>query len=97
MDKDVISITRKTTLKQKVNFDCLNCLHSFRTKKNLNLIKGYMKIKVLVVLECLSKTLRFWSSVNILNLAKYHVLFFQILKLGLKEQMGVKIILKNIL
>ena len=56
-----------------------------------------MKIKVLVVLEGLSKTLRFWSSINILNLAKYHLLFFQILKLGLKEQVGVKIILKNIL
>ena len=56
-----------------------------------------MKVKVLVVLEGLSKTLRFWSSINTLNLAKYHLLFFQILKLGLKEQMGVKIILKNIL
>ena len=37
------------TSKNNDDFYCLKCLHSFRTKKILNLIKEYVKIKVIVM------------------------------------------------
>ena len=36
------------TSKHKGDFNCLKCLHSFRTEKNLNLMEKYVKIKIFV-------------------------------------------------
>ena len=38
---------------------CLNCPHSFRTEKNLNHIKKYVKVKIFLILCCLLKTLKY--------------------------------------
>ena len=38
--------------KHNGNFYYFNCLHSFRTKTNLNLIKRYVKIDIFVKLQC---------------------------------------------
>ena len=37
---------------------CLNCLHSFATENKLESQKKYVKIKMLVILLCLLKTLK---------------------------------------
>ena len=36
------------TSKRKADFYYLNCLDSFSTKTNLNLLKNYVKIKILM-------------------------------------------------
>ena len=38
---------------------CLNCLHSFRTKTNLNLVETYEKIKFSVMPSKITKILQF--------------------------------------
>ena len=47
--KKLSALLRGITSKNNDDFYCLNCLHSFRTKKILNLIKEYVKIKFLVM------------------------------------------------
>ena len=38
------------TSKHRVDFYCLNWVHSFATEKNVNLIKQYAKVKTFVIL-----------------------------------------------
>ena len=44
--KKLSTLLREITSKDHCNFYCLNCLHSFRTEMNLNLMKKYLKIKI---------------------------------------------------
>ena len=48
--KNPSALLRGITLKNNSDFFCLNCFHSFRTKRKLNLIKKYVKIKICNVL-----------------------------------------------
>ena len=48
--KNVFALLRGIMSKRDGDFYCLNCLHSFRAKKNLNHIKKYAKIKIFVML-----------------------------------------------
>ena len=41
------------------DFYCLNCFHSFATKKNFNCIKEYVKTKIFLTLYCFLKTLKY--------------------------------------
>ena len=47
--KKLSALLRGITSKYYGDFYYLNCLHSFRTKKNLNRIKEYVKIKIFVI------------------------------------------------
>ena len=42
----LLLLLRAITSKHNNDFYCMNCLHSFRTKANLNHIKKYVKIKI---------------------------------------------------
>ena len=49
------NIIKKNNIKKNCDFYCLNCLRSFRTtttttKKNLNHMKNYVKINIVVIL-----------------------------------------------
>ena len=44
--KKLSTLLREITSKDHCNFYWLNCLHSFRTEMNLNLMKKYLKIKI---------------------------------------------------
>ena len=46
--KKTVWITKKITSNYDGDFYCLNCLHSFRTKNKLSLMKQYEKIKIFV-------------------------------------------------
>ena len=48
--KKPTALLRAIAPKHEGDFYCLNCLHSFRTKNNLNLIRGSVEIKTFVVL-----------------------------------------------
>ena len=48
--KKLSALLRGITSKFNDDFYYLNCLHSFRTKKNLNLMRKYVKIKIFVML-----------------------------------------------
>ena len=46
-NKKLSAVLHRITSKHKGDFYCLNCLNSFRAeKKNLNLIKKYVRIKI---------------------------------------------------
>ena len=47
--KKLSALLRGITSKNKGDFYCLNCFHSFRTKKNLNHVKKYVKIKIFIM------------------------------------------------
>ena len=49
------TLLRGITSTHNVDFYPLICLHSFRTKKNLNHIKTFVEIKIVTVLECSAK------------------------------------------
>ena len=58
--KKIPALLRGMMSKDHGGFYCLNCLHSFGTeKKNVNLIKKHVKIKIFVTLECLLKRLKY--------------------------------------
>ena len=44
--KKLSALLRGITSKNDGDFYCLNCLHSFRTKKNSSGIKEYVKINI---------------------------------------------------
>ena len=48
--KKISTLFRGITSKHHADVYCLSCLHSFRTEKNLNLMKKYVKSKILVEL-----------------------------------------------
>ena len=48
--KKLSALSRGITSKHHGNFYCLNCLHSCATEKNVNLIKNYVKKKILATL-----------------------------------------------
>ena len=48
--KKLSALFLRITSKHNGDFYCLNCLHSLRTEKKLNLIKKYIKIKIFVEL-----------------------------------------------
>ena len=45
--------------KNNVDFYCLNCIHSFRRKKDLNCKTENLKIKIFVMYLCFLKTLKY--------------------------------------
>ena len=55
--KRLSALLRGITSKHYGDF-CLNCLHSFATENKLESQKKYVKIKMLVILLCLLKTLK---------------------------------------
>ena len=55
--KRLSALLRGITSKHYGDF-CLNCLHSFATENKLESQKNYVKIKMLVILLCLLKTLK---------------------------------------
>ena len=77
--KKLSVLLRGITSKNNGNFYCSNCLHSFRTKQNLNLINEFGEIKNFVLLLCPLKTLKYQNLINIKNLIKHYLLFMQIL------------------
>ena len=46
--KKLSALPRRITSKHDGDFYCLNCLHPFRTKTNLSLMKKYAQIKIFV-------------------------------------------------
>ena len=52
------SLLKGIISKRAGDFSCLNFLDSLEQKRNSNLIKKYVKMKVFVVLQCLPKTPR---------------------------------------
>ena len=44
--KKLLGLLREITSKHHGDFYCVNCLHSFVTKKNLNYIQKSVKIKI---------------------------------------------------
>ena len=47
--KKLSALVKRITAKHHDDFHCLNCLHSFATEKNVDLIKKYVKIKIFVI------------------------------------------------
>ena len=47
--KKLSALLRGITSRNNGDFYCLNCLHSFRIKNNLNYIKKYVKIKIFAI------------------------------------------------
>ena len=63
--KTLSTLLRIIMSKRDGTLYCLNCLHSFRTKTNLNLVKTYVKIKFSVMPSKITKILQFtqhWNS-----------------------------------
>ena len=55
--KTLSALSKRITSGNYDDFYCLNYLHSFRTKRNLNHVKKYVKIKIFIVLGFLLKNL----------------------------------------
>ena len=53
--KKLSTLLRGITSKYHSDFYYLNCLHSFQTENNLNLMKKYIRIKTFVELYCHQK------------------------------------------
>ena len=47
--KSISKLLRGITSNQNGDFYCLNCFHSYRTKKNLENMKRYVKIMIIVM------------------------------------------------
>ena len=47
--KKLSELLREVTSKNRGDFYCQNCLHSFKIENNLNCIKEYVKIKIFVM------------------------------------------------
>ena len=77
--KKLSTLLRGKTSKSNDNFSYMNCLHSLRTKTNLNHIKEYARIKIFVMLSYIPKTL----SIRVYPILKYDktLLFMLILNL----------------
>ena len=77
--KKLSTLLRGKTSKSNDNFCYMNCLHSLRTKTNLNHIKEYARIKIFVMLSYIPKTL----SIRVYPILKYDktLLFMLILNL----------------
>ena len=43
------SIIKRNCIEKNCDLDCVNRLHSLKTKKNLNCIRDYVKIKIFVI------------------------------------------------
>ena len=63
--KKLSELLRGITSKHDGNFYCLNCLHTFRTEKNLSLMKKYIKIKKFIELQCQQKRIIYYNLINI--------------------------------
>ena len=79
--KETISIIKRNSFKTKLIFIFSIVSTLLEQKTNLNLVKIYVKMKVLAALQCLLNTLRYWSLIITKNLIRYHLLFKQILNL----------------
>ena len=73
--KRLSALMRRIKSANNSTFYCLNCLRSFRTKNKLELHKRYVKIKILVVLECLLKKIWYYTSISTKTLISHQPSF----------------------
>ena len=56
--KKLFALLKGITSNHKGDFYCLNCFHSYSTKEKLKGIKIYVKIMIIVMLNCLKKIIK---------------------------------------
>ena len=49
------ALLKGVTSRHNGDYYCLNCFHSYATKKTLKNIKKYVKIMIIVILKCQKK------------------------------------------
>ena len=79
------ALLRKIMLNHNGDFYFLNCLHSFRTKKNLNHIKKYVKIKAFSHVTMPFEVKLLLQSTNHLKAIKASFLIYADLKFLIKK------------
>ena len=57
--KSIPKLFRGITSNHVGDFYCLNCFHSYTTKKDLKSMKEYVKIMIFVMEKCLMKIIKF--------------------------------------
>ena len=57
--KSIPGLIRGITSNHVGDFYCLNCFHSYTTKKDLKSMKEYVKIIIFVMEKCLMKIIKF--------------------------------------
>ena len=56
--KKLFALLKGITSSHKGDFYCLNCVHSYSTKEKLKGMKIFVKIMIIVMLNCLKKIIK---------------------------------------
>ena len=56
--KKLFALFKGITSSHKGDFYCLNCVHSYSTKEKLKGMKIFVKIMIIVMLNCLKKIIK---------------------------------------